>query len=162
MSDRIGLFTGSFDPITLGHLDLIERASSLFDHLYVGLFYNPHKVGLLDVPTRQRILEELFADHDKVSVLVSTDELVVDVARSVGVTHLVRGLRNGQDLEYEASLDFYNRALAPELETLYLLAKPELKFVSSSRMRELLHFRQSIEQYVPQVVLKELASRENT
>lgn len=162
MSDRIGLFTGSFDPITLGHLDLIERASGLFDHLYVGLFYNPHKVGLLDVPTRQRILEELFADHDKVSVLVSTDELVVDVARSVGVTHLVRGLRNGQDLEYEASLDFYNRALAPELETLYLLAKPELKFVSSSRMRELLHFRQSIEQYVPQVVLKELASRENT
>ncbi len=162
MSDRIGLFTGSFDPITLGHLDLIERASSLFDHLYVGLFYNPHKVGLLDVPTRQRILEELFADHDRVSVLVSTDELVVDVARSVGVTHLVRGLRNGQDLEYEASLDFYNRALAPELETLYLLAKPELKFVSSSRMRELLHFRQSIEQYVPQVVLKELASRENT
>lgn len=162
MSDRIGLFTGSFDPITLGHLDLIERASSLFDHLYVGLFYNPHKVGLLDVPTRQRILEELFADHDRVSILVSTDELVVDVARSVGVTHLVRGLRNGQDLEYEASLDFYNRALAPELETLYLLAKPELKFVSSSRMRELLHFRQSIEQYVPQVVLKELASRENT
>lgn len=162
MSDRIGLFTGSFDPITLGHLDLIERASGLFDHLYVGLFYNPHKVGLLDVPTRHRILEELFADHDRVSVLVSTDELVVDVARSVGVTHLVRGLRNGQDLEYEASLDFYNRALAPELETLYLLAKPEFKFVSSSRMRELLHFRQSIEQYVPQVVLKELASRENT
>ena len=56
MSDRIGLFTGSFDPITLGHLDLIERASGLFDHLYVGLFYNPHKVWLLDVEARQRIL----------------------------------------------------------------------------------------------------------
>ena len=153
MSDRIGLFTGSFDPITLGHLDLIKRASGLFDHLYVGL---------LDIEARKRILEEIFAEEDRISVLVSTDELVVDVARTVGVTHLVRGLRNGQDLEYEASLDFYNRELAPELETIYLLAKPEFKFVSSSQVRELLHFQQEISKYVPQAVIKELARRENT
>ena len=162
MSDRIGLFTGSFDPITLGHVDLIERACGLFEHLYVGLFYNPHKQGLLDVEARRRILEELFAKDYRISVLVSTDELVVDVARTVGVTHLVRGLRNGQDLEYEASLDFYNRELAPELETIYLLAKPEFKFVSSSQVRELLHFQQDISKYVPQTVIKELAARENT
>ena len=94
--------------------------------------------------------------------MVSTDELVVDVARSVGVAHLVRGLRNGPDLEYEASLDFYNRELAPELETIYLLAKPEFKFVSSSQVRELLHFQQDISKYVPQAVIKELTRRENT
>lgn len=73
------------------------------------------------------------------------------------MTHLVRGLRNGQDLEYEASLDFYNRELAPELETIYLLAKPEFKFVSSSQAVELLHFQQEISKYVPQTVIKELA-----
>lgn len=162
MSDRIGLFTGSFDPITLGHLDLIERARGLFDHLYVGLFYNPHKIGLLDVEARKRILETLFADDDKITVLVSTNELVVDVAQKLGVSYLVRGLRNGQDLEYEASLDFYNRELSPALETIYLLAKPEFKFVSSSQIRELLHFQQDISKYVPKVVLKELVSRENT
>ena len=162
MSDRIGLFTGSFDSITLGHLDLIERARGLFDHLYVGLFYNPHKIGLLDVEARKRILETLFADDDKITVLVSTNELVVDVAQKLGVSYLVRGLRNGQDLEYEASLDFYNRELSPALETIYLLAKPEFKFVSSSQIRELLHFQQDISKYVPKVVLKELVSRENT
>ena len=162
MSDRIGLFTGSFDPITLGHLDLIERASGLFDHLYVGLFYNPHKVWLLDVEARKRILEELFAEDDRISVLVSSNELVVDVARRVQATHLVRGLRNGQDLEYEASFDFYNRELAPEMETIYLLAKPEFKFISSSQVRELIHFQQDISKYVPQAVIKELAARENT
>lgn len=161
MSDRIGLFTGSFDPITLGHLDLIERASGLFDRLYVGIFFNPKKAGLLDVETRRQILADIFAGNDKISILVSTNELVVDVARKVGANHLVRGLRNAQDLEYEASFDFYNRELAPQIDTIYLLAKPEFKFVSSSQVRELIHFQQDIEKYVPQAVIKELATREN-
>lgn len=160
MSDKIGLFTGSFDPLTLGHLDLIERASGLFDKLFVGIFYNPNKSGLLDLEARKRILEEVFAGNDNIVVLVSTNELVVDVARKVGASHLVRGLRNGQDLEYEASFDFYNRELAPAIETIYLLAKPEFKFVSSSQVRELIHFQQDISKYVPQAVIKELEIRE--
>lgn len=153
---KIGLFTGSFDPLTNGHLDLIERASGLFDCLYVGLFYNQHKSGLLSMEERKEILESVFAGNDKVQILVSTNELVVDVARQYGVTHLVRGLRNATDLEYEASFDFYNHALAPELETVYLLAKPELKFVSSSQVRELLHFQQDISPYVPKEVLQKV------
>lgn len=159
---KIGLFTGSFDPITKGHLDLIERAAGLFDHLYVGLFFNYAKSGLLSLDERRAILEEIFAQSDKIEVLVSTDQLVVDVARAHGVTHLVRGLRNGQDLEYEASFDFYNRALAPEIETVYLLAKPEFKFVSSSQVRELIHFDQDIEQYVPKEVIKVVKKHEKS
>lgn len=159
---KIGLFTGSFDPITKGHLDLIERAAGLFDHLYVGLFFNHAKSGLLSLDERRAILEEIFAQSDKIEVLVSTDQLVVDVARAHGVTHLVRGLRNGQDLEYEASFDFYNRALAPEIETVYLLAKPEFKFVSSSQVRELIHFDQDIEQYVPKEVIKVVKKHEKS
>lgn len=158
---KIGLFTGSFDPVTNGHMDLIERGSGLFDHLYVGLFYNPHKTGLLNLEERKRILEEALAPYKNVTVIVSTNELVVDVAARHGVTHLVRGLRNATDLEYEASFDFYNHALAPTIETIYLLAKPELKFVSSSQIRELIHFKQDIHPYVPQAVLKELENREN-
>ncbi len=160
MSDKIGLFTGSFDPLTNGHLDLIERACGLFDKLYIGIFTNPKKAGLLTAVERKALLEDIFADWDQVEVILSENELVVDVARRHGVTHLVRGLRNAIDLEYEASFDFYNHQLAPEIETVYLLAKPEFKFVSSSQVRELLHFKQDIRPYVPAIICKELEKNE--
>ncbi|MBF0819240.1 pantetheine-phosphate adenylyltransferase [Streptococcus acidominimus] len=160
MSDKIGLFTGSFDPLTNGHLDLIQRASQLFDVLYVGIFVNPHKQGLFASEERKRLIEEAVAELPRVKVLLAQDELVVDVARKIGATYLVRGLRNGIDLEYEASFDFYNRELAPDIETIYLLAKPEYKFVSSGQVRELLHFRQDVSPYVPENISKELMKNE--
>lgn len=160
MSDKIGLFTGSFDPLTNGHLDLIQRASQLFDVLYVGIFVNPHKQGLFVSEERKRLIEEAVAELPRVKVLLAQDELVVDVARKIGATYLVRGLRNGIDLEYEASFDFYNRELAPDIETIYLLAKPEYKFVSSGQVRELLHFRQDVSPYVPENISKELMKNE--
>ncbi|HEL2057792.1 TPA: pantetheine-phosphate adenylyltransferase [Streptococcus suis] len=159
MSDKIGLFTGSFDPITKGHMDLIERASGLFDKLYVGIFTNPNKKGLLSPEQRLAVLEDLFVAEDKVEAFLAKNELVVDVAHRLGVTHLVRGLRNATDLEYESSFDFYNRQLAPDLETIYLIAKPELKFVSSSQVRELVQFGQDINPYVPLRVSQELDSK---
>ncbi|WP_303973829.1 pantetheine-phosphate adenylyltransferase [Streptococcus merionis] len=156
MSSKIGLFTGSFDPMTLGHLDIIERASQLFDELIVGIFYNPHKEGLIPVPQRKDWLEQALSHLENVRVLTSKEELVVEVARREGVTHLIRGLRNATDLEYEASFDFYNRNLAPEIEIIYLLAKPELKFVSSSGVRELITFKADFSAYVPETIVIEL------
>ncbi|MET3558595.1 pantetheine-phosphate adenylyltransferase [Streptococcus rupicaprae] len=156
MTRKIGLFTGSFDPVTLGHMDIIERASQLFDQLWVGVFYNRHKNGLVPIDQRVEWLKQLTAHLGNVEVLASTEELVVEVARRHQVTHLVRGLRGSQDLEYEASFDFYNRNLAPELETIYLLAKPEYKYVSSSGVRELLAFEADFSAYVPALVQKEL------
>lgn len=156
MSDKIGLFTGSFDPITNGHVDLIERAAGLFDMLYIGILTNPKKTGLLSPQRRYHLLEELFASQERIQVVRAEEELTVEVARRLGVTHLVRGLRNGLDLEYESSIDFYNRRLAPELETIYLLAQPQYKFVSSSQVRELLHFKQDIVDYVPALIHQEL------
>lgn len=162
MSDRIGLFTGSFDPITNGHVDLIERASQLFDVFYVGIFFNPNKAGLLNLNQREKMVKASLSHLPNVQVITSSQQLVVTVAREYGVTHLVRGLRNGADLEYEASFDFYNRELAPELETVYLLAKPQFKFVSSSQVRELLHFQEDISPYVPAPVSKEFSPYETT
>ena len=160
MSARIGLFTGSFDPLTNGHMDVIVRASGLFDRLYIGVFSNPKKQGLFSPTKRRDMLLRLFAAYPTIEVVLAEDELVVDVARRFGVTHLVRGLRNGADLEYEASFDFYNRRLAPELETVYLLARPEYKFVSSSQVRELLLFGQDISCYVPESIKEEIQSYE--
>lgn len=161
MSDRIGLFTGSFDPITKGHIDLIERASRLFDRLYVGIFYNQAKTGFFTVQARQQMAEQALAHLDNVAVLTSQNELAVHVAQQRGVTTLVRGLRNGQDLDYEANMNFYNQALAPGLETIFLLAKPELQYVSSSRVRELMAFKQDVSAYVPQSVVEEIERKQD-
>lgn len=160
MSDKIGLFTGSFDPITNGHLDLIERASKLFDKLYVGIFYNPHKNGFLPIENRLETVEKAVGHLKNVQVIASHDELVVDVARKLGVHVLVRGLRNAVDLQYEASFDFYNHQLAGEIETVYLHSRPEHVYISSSAVRELLKFEQDISKYVPNVVLEELKNEE--
>ena len=160
MSDKIGLFTGSFDPMTNGHMDLIERASKLFDKLYVGIFYNPHKNGFLSIESRLKTVEKAVAHLENVQVIASHDELVVDVARKLGVHVLVRGLRNAEDLQYEASFDFYNHQLAGEIETVYLHSRPEHVYISSSAVRELLKFEQDISKYVPNVVLEELKNEE--
>ena len=160
MSDKIGLFTGSFDPMTNGHMDLIERASKLFDKLYVGIFYNPHKNGFLSIESRLKTVEKAVAHLENVQVIASHDELVVDVARKLGVHVLVRGLRNATDLQYEASFDFYNHQLAGEIETVYLHSRPEHVYISSSAVRELLKFEQDISKYVPNVVLEELKNEE--
>ena len=160
MSDKIGLFTGSFDPMTNGHMDLIERASKLFDKLYVGIFYNPHKNGFLPIEGRLETVEKAVEHLKNVQVIASHDELVVDVARKLGVHVLVRGLRNAADLQYEASFDFYNHQLAGEIETVYLHSRPEHVYISSSAVRELLKFGQDISKYVPNAVLEELKNEE--
>lgn len=160
MSDKIGLFTGSFDPMTNGHLDLIERASKLFDKLYVGIFYNPHKMGFLPIESRKKTVEKAVGHLKNVEVMASHDELVVDVARKLGVQVLVRGLRNATDLQYEASFDYYNHQLESELETIYLHSRLEHIHISSSAVRELLKFGQDISGYVPNTVLEELEDEE--
>ena len=159
MSDKIGLFTGSFDPITKGHVDLIERASRLFDKLYVGIFYNREKSGFFIIEARERIVKEALQHLDNVEVITSQNELAVIVARRLGAKAFVRGLRNSQDLDYEADMTFFNRELAGELETIFLLSKPAYQHISSSRIRELLAFQQDIAAYVPQSVIKELERR---
>ena len=146
MSDKIGLFTGSFDPITKGHVDLIERASKLFNKLYVGIFYNREKSGFFTIEARERIVKEALQHLDNVEVITSQNELAVTVARRLGAKAFVRGLRNSQDLDYEADMNFFNHELAGE-------------HISSSRIRELVAFQQDIADYVPQSVIKELERR---
>ena len=119
MPDKIGLFTGSFDPMTKGHVDLIERASRLFDKLYVGIFYNREKSGFFTIESRERMVKEALQHLDNVEVITSQNELAVTVARRLGTQAFVRGLRNSQDLDYEANMNFFNQELAGEMETIF-------------------------------------------
>lgn len=157
---KIGLLTGSFDPVTKGHEAIIRRASRLFDQLYIGIFYNDQKSGYFSVDQRQSMLEEVFQDLANVTVIQSKDRLAVEVARELGVTSLVRGLRGPEDLDYEARIHFFNNQLAPEIETVFLLTQPELKYVSSSHIRELIHFGADLTPYLSAPVIKEVEKKQ--
>lgn len=156
---KIGLFTGSFDPVTNGHLDIITRASRLFDTLYIGIFYNKDKKGLFTIDERKQMLEEALAQLPNVKVITARDSLAVDIARRLEVGHLVRGIRNSKDLDYEADLAFYNHHLATEIESVFLLSSPELVHVSSSRVRELMYFHSDISAFVPESVVKKVEEK---
>lgn len=162
MSDKIGLYSGSFDPVTNGHMDIIKRSSHLFDHLYIGVFFNPNKKGYFDVETRIAMLKEAVKDLPNVSIVSAKDQLAVSLAKELGVTHMVRGLRNPTDFEYESNLEFFNHRLEDSIETVYFIAHNPMQFISSSRVKELLHFNSSIEGLVPQSVIDYLEkSHEN-
>ena len=149
---KIAMFTGLLIRLLMGIWILLPEPS-FFDELYIGLFYNKNKQGFWDVETRKRILEEVVADLSNVKVITAHDSLAVDVARNLGVTYLVRGLRNATDFDYEANMDYFNKGLAPEIETVYLIASHGATPVSSSRVRELIYFEES-SSYVPQAVVK--------
>lgn len=160
MSDnKKGLFTGSFDPVTLGHVDLIERASRLFEHLYVGIFFNREKAGEFSIEERQRMLKAAVSHLPNVTVITANNSLTVAIAKELGVTHLVRGLRNGNDLTYEANLEFFNKHLNNQIDTVYLMASNQWQEVSSSRVRELLYFKADISDFVPESVVKEVEKK---
>ncbi|VTT42216.1 pantetheine-phosphate adenylyltransferase [Streptococcus porcinus] len=156
MSDKIGLYSGSFDPVTNGHMDIIERASHLFDHLYVGVFFNPNKEGFFSLDMRVRMLEEALTHLDNVSVVSAQDSLAVGLAKQLDVTHLVRGLRNPTDFEYESNLEYFNHRLEPSIDTVYFISRNIMSPISSSRVKELVHFKSSIEGLVPQPVIDQL------
>lgn len=146
---KIGLFTGTFDPPTLGHLDIIERASLLFDELYVGVFKNDQKNPLFTTAERQKMLEAI--SPAGVKIIVHERDLTVNIAKELGVTALVRSVRNAADLVYEENMIYFNREMTG-VETILLMAKPELAMISSSRMRELHSFGQEVSQWLPEAV----------
>ncbi|HEP1492872.1 TPA: pantetheine-phosphate adenylyltransferase [Streptococcus pyogenes] len=156
MLTKIGLYTGSFDPVTNGHLDIVKRASGLFDQIYVGIFDNPTKKSYFKLEVRKAMLTQVLADFTNVIVVTSHERLAIDVAKELRVTHLIRGLRNATDFEYEENLEYFNHLLAPDIETVYLISRNKWQALSSSRVRELIHFQSSLEGLVPQSVIAQV------
>ena len=134
---KIAVFAGSFDPFTLGHLDIVRRAASLFDELYVLLAVNASKKYYFDEATRAEMVRKAVADIPNVKV-DCYDGLTVDFAKRVGAKFLVRGIRGASDVEYEQTVAWNNKVLCPEIETVFLSSASEHLAVSSSVVRELL------------------------
>lgn len=149
------VFPGSFDPVTNGHLDLIKRASKIFDRLVVGVLINSAKKPLFSVEERVEMLEELTSEFGNVTVQ-SFDGLLVDFVKMTDSDVIVRGLRTSQDFEYELPLAQTNYKLSDGTDTIFLATAPEHSYISSSAVKELLRYSADISDMVPAQVYKRL------
>lgn len=154
------LCCGSFDPITRGHEDIVRRAAILFDEVVVLIARNPEKTYCFSEEDRRRFCEKTFSDLSNVTVDV-WDGVVVDYARAVGASALVKGIRSGADLDYENGLAEINHMLAPEIETVYLPARPHLVAVSSSYVRAFLRSGKDPSSLLPVRIADEIQKMRN-
>ncbi len=155
---KIVLYPGTFDPITNGHLDLIERATRLFDKVIVAVANSSGKNPLFDIEQRISLVEKAVADLDNVSVC-GFKGLLVDLAKEKNATVLLRGLRAVSDFEYEFQLANMNRQLAPDVESLFLTPSQKYSFISSTLVREVASLGGDVSRFVPPVVLTELLNK---
>ena len=147
---KIALFPGSFDPITLGHYDIIKRGVKLFDEIIVAIGVNADKKYMFSLKERQQFIERTFSDEPKVKVLTYSG-LTVDFCKEIGVEFILRGLRNPADFEFEKAIAHTNRNLAP-IETIFLLTSAETSFIASSIVRDVIRNNGDFTKLVPSAV----------
>ena len=156
---RLALFAASFDPLTNGHMDLIQRAERTFDEVVVAVAGNVEKKGgTFSIGERLEMLQEVLGQRRGVRI-ETFDGLVVDFAQEIGATAIVRGLRAMSDFEYEFEMALMNRHLKPKVEIFFMMTSLEFLYVSSSRLKELAHFGADIDEFVPPQVAKRLRER---
>lgn len=154
------LYPGSFDPITYGHLDIIERAEKIFDDLIVGIVENPRKETLFSPAERKDLaLAALEEEGIEVSKVITFDGLLVNCAKSHDRESIVRGLRANSDFEYEFQMALTNRDLAPSIESVFLMTSGEYSFLSSSIVKEVKELGGDVSTFVPRVVENKLAEK---
>lgn len=157
---RIGIYPGTFDPVTNGHLDIIKRGLHLFDKLYVVVPKNIQKNALFTTTERVALLKEVLKDYPNIEV-VSTDELTVNFAEEVHANAMLRGLRMVSDFEYELQLATLNRHLNNKIETIFIMSSHEYSFLSSSSVKEIASFGGDVSEFVPAVVKDALMKKYN-
>lgn len=152
---RIALFPGTFDPVTFGHLDIIERSLRLFDQLYVGIGINSNKVPMFSAEQRVAWLEEIFKDEPRIKSVVY-EGLTVECCRKIGANYILRGIRYVNDFEYEKAIADMNRSLDKEIETIFLTCLPQYTSVASTLVRDVIRNGGDVSQFVPQAVINSI------
>jgi pantetheine-phosphate adenylyltransferase len=149
--DRTAVFTGTFDPLTLGHLDVIRRGRLLFDRLVVGIGINPNKQSLFTIEERVALARQVVAPFDNVAVEAIEEQLTVHFVRKIGARIILRGVRTLSDMEYEFSMTLTNNRLDPSIETVFLMADGEYSHVSSGLIKQIARFggASKLDQFVP-------------
>jgi len=154
-NQKTAIYPGSFDPITKGHLDVLERASKMFDRVIIAVLKNSSKKSFLPVSDRVKLIQESIEGLDNVEV-DSFEGLTIEYAQSKGAHFLIRGLRAVSDFEYELQLCQTNSAIAPDIDTVFLTTKPKYNFISSSIVKELSDFGTDVSKFVPKSVVEYL------
>ncbi len=155
---RIALYPGTFDPVTLGHMDIVKRAVGLFENLMVAVADNPEKQTLFSVEERIELLEISLKDMDHVTV-TSFESLTVQFAKSIGAVAIIRGLRAVSDFEFEFQMALMNRKLEPDVEAVFLMPKEKHSFISSSLVKDIAKRGGDISGFVPPAVVDALRKR---
>ena len=155
---KIAIYPGSFDPITNGHIDVIERAAKVFDKVYVVIGINSKKNSLFTREERFDMVQQSLA-HVPAFEVVFHDGLIVDYAVSVGATAIIRGLRSVTDFEYEMQIALMNRKMQPELQTVFLMPHEKYTYLSSSIIREIARYKQNVSEFVPKAVEQKLKEK---
>ena len=151
-SMKKALFAGSFDPISVGHVEIVDRGLALFDEVTVGIGVNSRKKGMFTPEERKEMIDAVYADNPRVKVEIYT-ELTVNFAKRKGIGFLLRGIRNGGDVEYEKPIAVINKRMAPELETFFLLSVGETSVLSSTLIREGITFKGDLKGLVPDAAI---------
>ncbi len=152
------IYPGTFDPITVGHLDVIKRAAGIYDHLVIAVMENRNKKCTFSKEERKELIEKCIADLDNVTVVIG-EGLTVNLARELDCRIIVRGIRAVSDYESELALATANMQLNGNIETVFMVAKPELSFLSSSIAKEIASFKGDITSYIPEAIIKEVSEK---
>lgn len=156
--EKIAVFPGSFDPITVGHTDIITRALPLFDKIVIAIGRNSQKKYLFSLEERLQFINETFANEPTVSVS-AYEGLTVSFCQQIKANYLLRGVRSAPDFEFERNIAQLNLALAPKVETILLICRPQYSHISSTIVREIITHKGNVETFVPPSVLALLAGR---
>ena len=156
---RVAIYPGSFDPITYGHMDIIERGCNLFDKIIVAIAKSDAKKPLFTLEERIALSSSIFEDNEKVEVAGFPRQLTVDLAREHNASAIIRGLRAVSDFEYEFQLATMNRSLAPDMESIFLTPKESLIYVSSSLIKEISDLKGDVSKFVHPNIEKALRAK---
>jgi len=156
--NRTAIYPGTFDPITLGHVDVVRRGLKLFDRLVIGVASNPNKQPMFDLDTRLAMVREVFAGDERIEA-VAFSGLLVGLAREQQARAILRGLRAASDFEYEFQMATMNRRLDESIETAFVMAREDYTFVSSRFIREIASMGGDVSELVPEIVLPYLEKR---
>jgi len=154
---KIAIFPGSFDPITVGHVDIVNRALPLFDTIIIAIGVNTQKKYLYSLEQRMNWLLETFGSEKKIEI-ASYEGLTINFCKEKNADYILRGIRSAADFEYEKTIAHLNNAMYETIETILILSKPELSSISSTIVREIIKGNGDVSKFVPKVVIQSLQS----
>tara|TARA_B100000886_G_scaffold226920_1_gene158164 strand:+ start:1743 stop:2225 length:483 start_codon:yes stop_codon:yes gene_type:complete len=158
---KIGMYPGSFDPMTKGHMDIVKKALTIFDEVVIAVLENSSKTMLFSPDERKKMIEQIYINDEKVSCISLGSKLTINLAEEISAQGIIRGLRAMSDFEYEFQIANINRSQNEKIESIFFTATDKFTYVSSSMVKEIALYKGKVDEFVDPVVKKELEKKFN-